>query len=265
MPRRFCPVALSAVRRPASDLPQPAVKPVSRILVPVAFLVVAALVIWSAYGVTDGSTNQSLLINLGTEIVGIVITVAVVEWFFERRRNLERARQLAWSALHVAEHGIWVWQGGPREVETDQLLGMLRAVEDDDPLPDFTQNLLLGLGTRAKHLLHNELPALESMPGLLNAFEELARLNAIREGGKVTPPRKVADMLERGVSGLANVLGQPREPMPARLIRYVDASEEAQEMRYFGGQGGQSGQGGAGPGRGAGEQRRLASPEGGLF
>lgn len=209
----------------------------SRLVIPAAFLTVAGAVIWTAFLVEDGA-RQSLLINLGTEIIGIVITVAVVEWFFERRRNLERARQLAWSALHAAEHGIWVWQGGPREVETDQLLGILRAVREDDPLPDFTQNLLLGVGTRAKHLLHNELPALESMPGLLTAFEELARLNAIREGGKVTPPRKVADILELGVAELARVLGQPREPMPARLIRYVDASAEAQEMRYFGGQGG---------------------------
>ncbi|HSG46409.1 MAG TPA: hypothetical protein VLA43_01220, partial [Longimicrobiales bacterium] len=94
----------------------------SRILVPTAFLLVAGLVIWSAFLVQPNTTTQSLLVNLGTEIVGIVITVAVVEWFFERRRHLERARQLAWSALHAAEHGIWVWQGGPREVETDQLL-----------------------------------------------------------------------------------------------------------------------------------------------
>ncbi len=224
----------------------------SRIIVPAAFLVVAGLVIWSAFLVSNGTTTQSLLVNLGTEIVGIVITVAVVEWFFERRRNHERARQLAWSALHAAEHGIWVWQGGPREVETDQLLGMLKAVSQEDPLPDFTQNLLLGLGTRAKHLLHNELTALESMPGLLGAFEELARLNAIREGGKVTPPRKVADILELGVSGLAGVLGQPTEPMPARLIRYVDPSEDAQEQRYFGGDGG-------------GGQRRIVGPAAEVF
>jgi hypothetical protein len=222
----------------------------SRFIIPAAFLVVATVIIWSAFLVLDGSPRQSLLINLGTEIIGIVITVAVVEWFFERRRNLERARQLAWSALHAAEHGIWVWQGGPREVESDQLIGMLKAVDEDDPLPDFTQNLLLGLGTRAKHLLHNELPALESMPGLLVAFEELARLNAIREGGRVTPPRKVADILELGVTGLAKVLGQPTEPMPARLIRYVDPAEDAQEMRYFGHHGSGSGS----------DPRRLQGP-----
>jgi hypothetical protein len=171
-------------------------------------------------------------------MVGIVITVAVVEWFFERRRAAERGRQLAWSALHALEHGVWIWQGGPREVDTDQLLGMLHNVTDEDPLPDFTQNLLLGLGSRAKHLLHNELRALESLPGLLPALEELSRLNAIREGGRVTPPRKVADIMELAILELARVLGQPTEAIPGRLVRYVDASEAAQELRYFGGQGG---------------------------
>ncbi|HSG47913.1 MAG TPA: hypothetical protein VLA43_08895, partial [Longimicrobiales bacterium] len=90
------------------------------------------------------------------------------------------------------------------------------------------------------------------VPGLLPAFEELSRLNAIREGGKVTPARKVADILELGVAALARVLGQPTEPMPARLIRYVDASEEAQEVRYFGGHGG-------------GDHRRIATPATGLL
>lgn len=226
----------------------------SRVTVTAGFLIVAGFVIWSAFAWTDpnGGTG-SLLINLGTEIVGIVITVAVVEWFFERRRALERGRQVAWSAVHAIEHVVWVWQGGPREVDTDQLLGILKAVRETDPLPDFTQNLLLSLGTRSKHTLHNDQAALEALPGLMTAFEELARLNAIREGGKVTPSRKVADILEAGTVNLARVLGQPTEPMPSRLIRYVDADEEAQEVRYFGGESGGSG------------ARRIKGPTGDLF
>ncbi len=214
----------------------------SRLAIPAGFLLVAVVIIWSAFYTEEG-TRQSLLVNLGTEIMGIVLTVAIVEWFFERRRNLERARQVAWSAMHAVEHTVWVWQGGPREVESDQLLGMLRAVEDDTPLPDFTQNLLLGLGTRSKHALHNDQPALESMPGLMNAFEELSRLNAMREGGRVLAPKKVAGILEETVRYLAKVLGQPTEAMPARLIRYRDPTEGGQEVRYFGGRSGGSGEG----------------------
>lgn len=210
----------------------------SRLTLPAAGLLVAALVVWSAYllGARAGhdALSVNLLVNLGTEIMGIVITVAVVEWFFERRRNAERGKQVAWSALHAVEHVVWVWQGGPRQVETDQILGILRSVSSVDPLPDFTQNLLLGLGARSKQTLHNDQAALEAHAGLMTAFEELARLNAIREGGRVLGPRTVADVLEEGVKRLARVLGQPEEPMPGRLIRYVDSAEEAQELRYFG-------------------------------
>lgn len=210
----------------------------SRLTLPAVGLLVAALVVWSAYllGARTGSDALSvnLLINLGTEIMGIVITVAVVEWFFERRRNFERGKQVAWSALHAIEHVVWVWQGGPRQVETDQILGILRSASGTDPLPDFTQNLLLSLGARSKQTLHNDQAALEAHGGLMTAFEELARLNAIREGGRVLASRTVADVLEEGVKRLARVLGQPEEPMPGRLIRYVDAAEDAQELRYFG-------------------------------
>jgi hypothetical protein len=225
----------------------------SRITVTAGFLLVAGLVIWSAFTLTDpNSGTGSLLINLGTEILGIVIIIAVVEWFFEKRRALERGRLLAWNTIHAVEHVVWVWQGGPREVDTDHLLGILKAVRADDPLPDFTQNLLLGLGTRAKRTLHNDQDALKALPALMNGFEELARLNAIREGGRLFSSRKVADILEAGIEPVAKALNQPTDPMPARLIRYVDAGEAAQELRYFGGQGDEPG------------PRRLARPEGEL-
>jgi hypothetical protein len=108
----------------------------------------------------------TILTNLGTELVGIVITVAVVEWFFERRRHQTRGRQLAWDALHAVEHAVWVWQGGPREMDTDEVLGILDAVGADDPLPDFTEGLLLNIGTRSRRLLNNDPEAVSASPGL---------------------------------------------------------------------------------------------------
>lgn len=87
-----------------------------RALVTAAFLFVALLVLWLAFVVGADTSMGTLLINLGTEIVGIVMTVAVVEWFFERRRLQTRGRQLAWDALHAAQTAVWVWQGGPREM-----------------------------------------------------------------------------------------------------------------------------------------------------
>lgn len=116
-----------------------------RALVTTGFLLVAVLVLWAAFLVGTETSWGNLYINLGTEIVGIVMTVAVVEWFFERRRLQNRGKQLAWDALHNVQNAVWVWQGGPREMETDDMLGILKAASDDDPLPDILEEATVEL------------------------------------------------------------------------------------------------------------------------
>ena len=127
-----------------------------RVVLVGGFLSIAAIILWVSFIFGVDTSTGTLLINLGTEIVGIVITVAVVEWFFERRRLQTRGRQLAWDALHAVEHAVWVWQGGPREMDTDEVRGILNAVGQDDPLPDFTEGLFLNIGTRSRRLLNND-------------------------------------------------------------------------------------------------------------
>jgi hypothetical protein len=192
---------------------------------------------WLAFHLGTQTDWGQLLVNLGSEIVGIVITVAVVESFLERRRLHNRGRQLAWDALHAVESGVWVWQGGPRELETDELLGILRAVNPDDELADFTEGIFLNIGTRARRLLTNEPDAVAAIPGFMSALEQLARLSAIRDGKAPMPPRKVGDILDEGTTELARALGQPTERHLASLIRYRDPSLFSQERRHFGGGG----------------------------
>ena len=206
----------------------------SRALVTGAFLLLSMVVLWVGYLRGTDRFSGDLLMNLGTEILGIVVTVAVVEWFLERRRLQERGRQLAWQALHSVEHAVWVWQGGPRQLETDELLGLLSAVSEDDPLPDFTQNLLLMVGTRSKQGLKHDSAAVDAMPGLGEALEHLSRLSSMRDDRELMPPRKLADILSQGVSHLALVLKLSDERIPARLIRYRDPSADSQERRHFG-------------------------------
>lgn len=208
-----------------------------RALVTAGFLAFAGLVLWIPFLVGPETPFGTLLINLGTELVGIVLTVAVVEWFFERRRLQTRGRQLAWDALHAVEHAVWVWQGGPREMDTDEVRGILNAVGDDDPQPDFTESLLLNLGTRARRLLNNDPDAVTAVPGFMNGLEQLARLSSIRDGKAPMPSRKVADILDEGTAELAKALGKPTERHLASLIRYRDPSVESQERRHFGGSG----------------------------
>ena len=208
-----------------------------RLVVTAAFLGVAAIVLWVSFIVGVDSAAGNLLTNLGTEIFGIVITVAVVEWFFERRRLQNRGRQLAWDALHAVEHAVWVWQGGPREMDTDEVRGVLNAVGDRDPLPDFTEGLFLNIGTRSRRLLNNDPDAISAVPGFMNGLEHLARLSAIRDGGSPMGARKVADILDDGTADLAKALGKPTERHLASLIRYRDPSVASQERRHFGGGG----------------------------
>jgi hypothetical protein len=210
---------------------------VLRALVTAGFLTLALAILTISFVFDVDPSTEGLLVNLGTEIIGIVITVSVVEWFFERRRLQNRARQLAWDAMHAVEHAVWVWQGGPREMDSDEVLGLLNAVGEHDPLPDFTEGLFLNIGTRSRRLLNNELQSLGTMPGFMNGLEHLARLSSLRDGDSTIAPRKLADILDQATTDLARALGKPTERHLASLIRYRDPSAESQERRHYGGTG----------------------------
>jgi len=205
-----------------------------RVLVITGFLVLAGVILWIPFLIGPETPTGTLLINLGSEFVGIILTIAVVEWFFERRRLQNRGKQLAWDALHAVAHAVWVWQGGPREMDTDEVRGILNAVGDSDPLPDFTEGLLLNIGTRARRLLNNDPEAVSAVPGFMNGLEQLARLSSIRDGKTAMQPRKVSDILDEGTAELAKALGKPTEKHLASLIRFRDPSVENQERRHFG-------------------------------
>lgn len=205
-----------------------------RALVTGGFLIVAAVILAISFLFGVDTTTGNLLINLGTEIVGIVLTVAIVEWFFERRRLQNRGRQLGWDMLHEIGHAVWVWQGGPRGMGADEVLGILDGVAAADALPDFTEGLMLAIGTRSRRLLNDDQAPVAAMPGLMNGLEHLSRLSSIRDAGASMPPRKVADILEDGTKEIAQALGRPAERLLPSLIRYRDASVQKQERRHFG-------------------------------
>lgn len=209
-----------------------------RALVTGGFLLMAAIVLWTSFLFGPETSTGNLLINLGTEIVGIVLTVAVVEWFFERRRVQNHARQLALDTLNALEQAVWVWQGGPREMDTDEVRGVLNAVGENDPLPDFTESLFLNLGTRSRRLLNNEPTTVAAVPGFMDSLEHLSRLASMRDGKAPMASRKLADILDEATTSLARSLGKPTERHLASLIRFRDPSTESQERRHFGGRGG---------------------------
>lgn len=208
-----------------------------RALVVLCFLLVSAALIWGAF-VTGSETNEgALFINLGTEIFGILITVALVEWLFERRRLQDRAREMAWGIFHSLERAVWVWQGGPRQLGTEALLGLIHGIRKDDPLPQFTRTLFVNLGTQSREALDREAPAIKLIPGMGAALHDLTSLRALTDGDSAVSIRMVAEVLESAAVGLGKVLNLSVQPIPAALVRNRDSSVRAQEERYYHGQG----------------------------
>ena len=204
-----------------------------RAAVAATFLIASAALIWIAFFVGAATPTGTLFINLGTEIFGILVTVAVVEWFFERRRLQDRGRELSWRIYHALERVVWIWQGGPQQVGSEELLGIISGVRSSDPVPRSTRMLLVKLGTQGREALDKEGAAVSTLTGLEEALHDLQSLGSLRDGDSAVSVRMVAEILESSATGLARVLGQPTQRLPAGLIRYRDPSVEAQQQKYF--------------------------------
>ena len=204
-----------------------------RAAVAATFLIVSTALIWIAFFVGAATPTGTLFINLGTEIFGILVTVAVVEWFFERRRLQDRGRELSWRIYHALERVVWIWQGGPQQVGSEELLGIISGVRSSDPVPRSTRMLLVNLGTQGREALDKEGAAVATLTGLEEALHDLQSLGSLRDGDSAVSVRMVAEILEASATGLARVLGQSTQRLPAGLIRYRDPSIEAQQKRYL--------------------------------
>ena len=171
--------------------------------------------------------------NLGTEVFGILVTIAVVDWFLEKRRRQDRARELAWNTLHSVERAVWVWQGGPRQPGTDELLGLVAGIQPEDVMESSTQGLIQKIGLLCRGAMQRESPVLKSLPGLADAFQDLAGLTTVAENSSSNRTRVIAEILESSVVSLARLLEQPTQRIPSALMWYRDASPAGQVDRYY--------------------------------
>lgn len=195
------------------------------------FLVSVAIVVWS-YLVGVNTPTGTVLVNLGTEIFGILITLAVVDWLLERRRLQDRARELSWRILHNVERAVWLWQGGPRRLETDELLGLIAGIGGEDRLEPYTRAQLMSIGGQSREALTREEQAVRTLPGLKEALEDLTSLHALGDEDSAVSVRVVSEVLQSSVRRLAELLGQPTQQMLSGLVRYRDPSPRAQEERF---------------------------------
>lgn len=70
-----------------------------RIIITVLFMAVAAVIVGLSFYYGTQTPKGGLLLNLGTEIMGIALTVSIVEWLFERREIRSTHRHRTVSSL----------------------------------------------------------------------------------------------------------------------------------------------------------------------
>lgn len=196
-------------------------------------LLASGALIFSAFSVDRDTATFDLLVNLGTEVFGILIVLAVVDWMLERRKLQEQARELAWATLHAVQRAIWVWQGGPRRLDSDELLGLIKGIHHEDHLQPFTRALLVAVGEHSRESLTREASSIKTLPGLKGALEEFTTLSSLSENRSSVSIRMVQEVLDSGITQLAQVLGQSTQAMPSSLVRGRDAGQDAQSERFY--------------------------------
>jgi hypothetical protein len=204
----------------------------TRLVLAITLVVVAGVLVLAAFQLEGGGRGSELLMGLATEVFGIIVTLAVVDWMLERRRRQERARDLAWATLHSVERAVWVWQGGPRRVSTDELLGIVLGIDASDELQPFARSLLAAVGTRSLEILDREAASLDTIAGLADALRELSSLHSLANARSSVSIALVTEVLQYGIQRLARVLGLSSQVMPSALIGQRSAAPDAQEERY---------------------------------
>ena len=209
---------------------------IAAVFLAIAIVMIATEVVITAIGGGDiGASMVSLLSNLGAEIVGLAMTVAIIDWLIERKRLLEQVRQQAWQMLHDLDHAFWVWQGGRREFHLDELVALLNVADPKDPLPQFTEEMFINLGIRASDTLRLQPRLMNQDRRLRAAMKSLAGLAQIREAKNIVDANYIIDGLKSAVSNLAELTGQsPHTGEFNAAQAFRDPSEEAQIRRYRG-------------------------------
>ena len=207
-----------------------------RILIALGFILMALLAFLEAFDPRFTGRISDLFLNVSTELVGIALTVVVVDFLLERRRLKEEVRRVACEALNELDHHVWVWQGGAREFDLVELLALVDNIKENAPLPSFTQNLFLVLGSRASNTLRTRADVLRMSSDLRAGLESLSHLAGIRDANSVMPGSTVAENLKRAIEPLARAAGFTIPPpglLAPQEFRQTTTIEE-QEWRHYG-------------------------------
>lgn len=199
----------------------------------IGFLIAGVTLIGTAWSLETGERGRDLALDLGVEVIGLGLTVGILDWFFERRRLLAEGKRLAWELYYAIERIAWIWQGGPRRLDTEEVVGLLESVGPGDELADETLRLMYGIGIRGRQLLRGEHETVDAMPKLRESLEALGTLPTVHQGRRRTlHPHAVAEALRKALSATLEILQLEPSFVPDLLIRDRDSALRAQQDRY---------------------------------
>lgn len=188
--------------------------------------------------VFSGRLSQELsgiLSNVGTEFIGIALTVLIIDWMYERRAAATERLSVAMSVLQELDHAVWVWQGDRRGFDLDELFTRADMASPEDPFPSYTQNLFMRLGSRCVSHLKLKHDAIGASRELVQALQSLTKLESIRDVDRDYDFQGFKCILLQSIASLASACGLP----PPKIIdvqptAHLISSEEHQHYRHFG-------------------------------
>jgi hypothetical protein len=190
-----------------------------------------ALGLFIAVPFLDGHKGNldDLFMNLASEIMGIIFTVAIIDQMLEHERRLDDERRRAWHFLRAIDHAVWIWQGGSRGLNLGELIALLDQIKETDPLPQFTENRFVNIGCEAEANLR-ELRAFRGVgESLRSGLEALARIVTLHDAKELTANQLAMEVKET-VAYLVKAV--PIEVSKPRIPPVKNCLEESQRGRF---------------------------------
>jgi hypothetical protein len=196
-------------------------------------IIVAVLAV--TFGSLLAASDDPVMSGVGTEVIGIAITVAVVDALFEFRRKQVEARSLARRILSQLDYTVWVWQGGRRESSIDELMALLRVNDDNWEIADSTSELIFSLGCEAQIALELHADIVQVSKDLRVGLEALKRLVPMRDRDDRPTESAIRTYLQTAASKLARAAGVETIWVSSNpTIRLRDPLPDEQFRRRFG-------------------------------
>ena len=179
----------------------------NRVSIAAICVLLAMLIIFVGFRVDANSPWGNIAFNLGTEIIGIGFTIAIIDALFERRRRRENAARFSRFLFSEIKEFIRDWFGGEHDLSIDEMLALLQdASKVNEKMYDVTK--LKHIGKTASSVLRVGDEIYKYSPSLKVALESLSVFADIGRSGKekLLTPTKIADYLHLAIENLVKAL-----------------------------------------------------------